>query len=114
MLKSHRVAMHRNVKRPCEVTVFMCTDTSSENNKFLSSLIHLFQKGEHSDLTININNRVQLKVHKCVLAARSPKLKKMLLSNMKESIKGILNIENEGEGFAELFKVMLSWIYTEK
>jgi len=92
----------------------MCTETILENNQYLSSLIHLFQVGEHSDLTIKINNGLEFKVHKCILAARSPKLKAMLTCNMKESMKGVLNIENETEDFSELFSHMLAWIYTEK
>ena len=105
--------MHRNVKRECEISVYMSNDTSNENNKFLSSLIHLFQLGEHSDLTIKINN-AKFKVHKCVLAARSPKLKVMLNSSMKETISNELVIENQSPEFAELFRHMLAWIYTEK
>lgn len=114
VLKNHRVAMHRNVKRPCEISVYMSTDASSDTNKFLSALMNLFQEGEHSDLTIKIGSSAEFKVHKCVLAARSPKLKVMLLNNMKESITNLLVIENQGKDFAELFKHMLTWIYTEK
>lgn len=113
MLKNNRVAMHRNVKRECEISVYMSNDASNENNKFLSSLTHLFQLGEHSDLTIKINN-AEFKVHKWVLAARSPKLKVMLMSNMKEAINNELIIENQSEEFAGLFGHMLAWIYTEK
>lgn len=38
----------------------------------------------------------------------------MLMNNMKESINSELIIENQGADFAELFRHMLAWIYTEK
>ena len=85
MLKNHRVAMHRNVKRPCEIMVYMSSDLAADTNKFLSSLMHLSLSGEYSDLTIKIDEH-EFKVHKCILAARSPKLKVMLQNNMKETI----------------------------
>ena len=113
MLKNIRVAMHRNVKRPWEITVYMGVGSSLDKDKFMSSLMHLFTMGEHSDLTIKIND-TEFKVHKWVLAARCPKLKAMLLSNMKETVNNILTIESQGNDFPELFKQMLSWIYTEK
>ena len=62
-MKNHRVAMHRNVKRPCEIVVYMSTDMTTESNKFLSSLMHLSQSGDYSDLTIKIDND-EFKVHK--------------------------------------------------
>ena len=114
MLKNIRVAMHRNIKRPWEITVYMGAGSSIDTDRFMSSLMHLFTLGEHSDLTIKINNDTEFKVHKWVLAARCPKLKAMLLSNMKETVNGVLCIEREGADFPELFKQMLSWIYTEK
>mmetsp|Transcript_15945 Transcript_15945/g.18503 ORF Transcript_15945/g.18503 Transcript_15945/m.18503 type:complete len:93 (+) Transcript_15945:293-571(+) len=92
----------------------MSTDASLDTDKFMSSLTHLFKMGDHSDLTIRINNKDEFNVHKCVLAARSPKLKAMLMSNMTEAINNVLVINRETCEFSDLFKQMLSWIYTEK
>ena len=68
----------------------------------------LYESGELSDLDVVVGSRT-FKVHKCILAARSPVLKSLLTSGMKETASDRLIIQ---DATPEAFAIFLQFLYT--
>ena len=71
-------------------------------------LKRLFLNGEYSDMTITCGDR-KFECHKNILASRSPVLKAMFETNMKEKNTGTVEIQNMTP---EVLEKMLLYMYT--
>ncbi len=100
--------MDRKVLDPCEIHVGPVTDSVAAGG-IQQSLAKILATGLYSDLILSVKSE-RFKVHKGVLMARSPKLKTMLSSLLKEGHAPCINILSECS--PEVFRKMLFWIYT--
>jgi len=73
-----------------------------------SDMQKLFNDDTFSDVTLAVD-RVTFKVHRAILAARSPVFKRMFSNEMKEKNEGIVDISDYS---ADVLEQMLMFIYT--
>lgn len=76
--------------------------------KLMKDLREMLLSGDHSDLTLVVKNR-EMKVHKSVLAARSPVFKLMLSTEMKEKLESRITLPDVSVEAANSF---VKFLYT--
>ncbi|KAK3087042.1 hypothetical protein FSP39_000933 [Pinctada imbricata] len=73
-----------------------------------SAIGEMYRCGRHTDIVINVEDR-QFHCHKAVLAAVSPYFDAMFSCGMRESIDGVVNLQDISK---EIFEKILTFIYT--
>ena len=66
--------------------------------------------GDHSDVTINVKGE-EFRLHRNILSARSIFFNSMFKSNMKESITGVVSID---DCESDIFRSFIHYVYTGK
>ncbi|XP_053593013.1 uncharacterized protein LOC103579705 [Microplitis demolitor] len=75
---------------------------------FYENLLHFRKSHDLSDVTLIVGD-VEIPAHKVIIAAHSPIFKAMLLSDMKEAKKGVIEIKGLKE---DVIVEMLNYFYT--
>lgn len=93
------------LRRPAESKV---ENINPKYEKMLKDFLKLYECQDFSDITIFCKNR-EFKVHKQILAARSPVFNKMFSNNMKEKNTNEVHIENVT---AEAMEITIKFMYS--
>ena len=68
----------------------------------------MMMSGDHSDVTISVKGE-EFRQHRCILSARNSFFSSMFKSNMKESITGIVSID---DCEPDIFRSFIHFVYT--
>ena len=91
----------------CEIT-HLKPQTTFEDHSLLNDLKLTLQSGKNSDVTIFLEQK-EFRVHKFMLALRSPVFSAMFKHNMKESKQNIIEITDIDQ---DIMEIILEYIYT--